>query len=297
MVTEASFKAKKVRNGKHPKTQFAFKTKANCLLALPPIDDCYHGVVYLTGYLTLYWNSRQNIKKWLLICHSLWKYKGTTGVPSKIKLEWWHWTALILQWKTTRHQVHIITRKSSCMNARGIPTVAYQVLHLLSCTWGGVPPGGGTPSLDGGTLSLDRGYPHPALDGGYPIPARLVTPSQVPPLAWPDQGVLHPYPGGTPWLGYPHRTWLGTPYQTQLGYPPIRPGQGTPIRPGWGVPPSDLDGVPPIQGWMGVAPWLDLTGVSLHGQTDRHVSKHNLPVVLRTRSVTSKLVQYFIKFC
>ena len=45
------------------------------------------------------------------------------------------------------------TRKSSCVNARGIPTVAYQVLHLLSCNGGG-----GSPA---------RGYPIPA--GGYPI--------------------------------------------------------------------------------------------------------------------------------
>ena len=40
------------------------------------------------------------------------------------------------------------TRKSSCVNARGIPTAAYQVLHLWSC-WGG--GGGYHPSdLDGG---------------------------------------------------------------------------------------------------------------------------------------------------
>ena len=36
------------------------------------------------------------------------------------------------------------TRKSSCVNARGIPTAAYQVLHLLSYPGEG---GGGTPSL------------------------------------------------------------------------------------------------------------------------------------------------------
>ena len=34
-------------------------------------------------------------------------------------------------------------KKSSCVNARDIPTVAYQVLHLLPEV--GYPPGSGTP--------------------------------------------------------------------------------------------------------------------------------------------------------
>ena len=88
------------------------------------------------------------------------------------------------------------------------------------------------------------------------------------------------------------------------GYPCL----GTPIEPGWGTPPhqnwlgypppwlgvSDLAGVPPcpvLDGW-GYPHWLDLTGVTPpppRGQTDRHVSKHNLPVVLRTRSVINNL--------
>ena len=68
-----------------------------------------------------------------------------------------------------------VTRKFSCVNARGIPTAAYQVLHLLSCTgggtpchtwgtpiwtWWGVPPPGIHPCLDlvgGGIPSLARG--------------------------------------------------------------------------------------------------------------------------------------------
>ena len=67
-----------------------------------------------------------------------------------------------------------ITRKSSCVNARGIPTAAYQVLHLLSCTGylAGVSP---CPRLDGDT-------PCPRLDGvspglnlaGYPPPPSKV---------------------------------------------------------------------------------------------------------------------------
>ena len=60
-------------------------------------------------------------------------------------------------------------RKSSCVNARGIATSAYQVLHLLSCTrgyplLGGLPPPGvpcwGHPLL---------GVPLPGIPQGTPI--------------------------------------------------------------------------------------------------------------------------------
>ena len=80
--------------------------------------------------------------------------------------------------------------------------------------------------------------------GGYP---RWGTPSRGTPLARSDGG----YPRwGTPWQGYPPA----------------------------GVPPSDLPGVPPLSGpGRGTPPGVDR-------QMDRHVSKHNLPVVLRTRS-------------
>ena len=88
----------------------------------------------------------------------------------------------------------IWTRKSSCMNARGILTTAYQVLHLLSCTrWDTFPPVRVPPPLPGlmGYPPSDRGTPlagsgwgtllagpswgtplPPCLDlGGYPPPA------------------------------------------------------------------------------------------------------------------------------
>ena len=52
------------------------------------------------------------------------------------------------------------------MNARGIPTAAYQALHPLSC------PRGVTHPWTGGT---------PSLDGGYPIPGYT-------PLCWPGWG-------------------------------------------------------------------------------------------------------------
>ena len=53
-------------------------------------------------------------------------------------------------------EINILTRKS-CVNARDIPTVAYQVLHLLS-----YPRGWGYPIM---------GYPLPVLTSqGYLIP-------------------------------------------------------------------------------------------------------------------------------
>ena len=107
-------------------------------------------------------------------------------------------------------QRSVQTRKSPCVNARGIRTATYQVLHLLSCTGGVLHPcqwGAPRPALD-------RGYPHPALDGGwYP---HLALDGEVPPSL--DGKYPHPALDG----GYPHR---------DRGY---------------------QMGVPPIQGWMGV---------------------------------------------
>ena len=101
--------------------------------------------------------------------------------------------------------------KSSYVNARGTPTAAYQVLHLLFCVRGGTPAVEGTPC----------------------------------------QGSYHGVPPVWTWLGYlPHLDLAG-------GTPP-------PLA-RWGTPCGQTDG------WM-----------------DRHVSKHYLPVVLRTRSVTIK---------
>ena len=117
--------------------------------------------------------------------------------------------------------------KISSVNAIGIPTSAYQVLHLLSCT--GV--GGGVP----GTPCLAEGYPR--------IPLSVWT--------WPGTS-----PPGWTWLRYPpppHSwTWLGysPPGWTWLRYPPwldlARKPPLLPAEPGWGTPPRlDLAGVPP----------------------------------------------------
>ena len=74
---------------------------------------------------------------------------------------------------------------------------------------------------------------------------------------------------GTPRQGYPPSQvwWGGTPG----GVLPTGPGGVPPVGLGWGTPLSGPGrGTPP--------PGVDR-------QMDRHMSKHNLPVVVRTRSV------------
>ena len=118
----------------------------------------------------------------------------------------------------------ITTRKSSCVNARGIPTMAYQVLHLL-------------PQV-GYTLA---GVPLARSDGGGYL--RWGTPQQANPPARSDGSTQGGPPAWT-WLGYPHLDlagvppcldlagippawiWLGYPPSwTWLGYPPFPCGQ------------------------------------------------------------------------
>ena len=168
---------------------------------------------------------------------------------------------------------------------------------------GGYPPSwpglGGYPIPAGEYPTL--GTPHPDLARGNPIPAGGEgTPYWVPP-SWAGRGVphlwyLHPdlAQGGTPSLpgGYPT---LGTPILTWPPPCPVRPGQGTPpppppIRPGQCTPHQTWLGyLPPVRpGWGTPPPHLDLAGVPAPprcGQADRHVPRHNLPVILRTRSV------------
>ena len=101
---------------------------------------------------------------------------------------------------------YLITRESSCFGARGIPTAAYQVFHLLSCT-GGTPCLGDTPT--GGVRHPCHGVPHL----GYP-PVR------------PGQGGTPSLPVGYPTSGTSHQTWLGYPthhpHLDLAGVPPSR---------------------------------------------------------------------------
>ena len=119
-----------------------------------------------------------------------------------------------------------ITRKSSCMNARGILTTAYQVLHLLPKV--GYPPAGV--------------HPGQVWWGGYlrwGTPLRGVPPSQFWQVG--TQGGVTPlgqvWWGGTP-LG---QVWQGG---TWGGVTP-------PAGPGWGTP--------PIWTWLGYPPRCEQT--------------------------------------
>ena len=103
-----------------------------------------------------------------------------------------YWSSHFLHLLTYLSQFHNLTRKSSCVNARGIPTAAYEALYLLSKL--GYPPPAGVPpaSSDLGYMRWGtrwHGYPPwPGLMGGY---LRWGTPQPCgvhPPPAGPDQG-------------------------------------------------------------------------------------------------------------
>ena len=123
------------------------------------------------------------------------------------------------------------------------------------------------------------------------VPPGRVPPGRVPPSRVP------------PWQGTPRQ---GTPWQDTppCRVPPSRvphgrvPPSRVPHGRGQGTPPRCLphgilgnvanQGTPP--GVCPMAFWVMLQsimgyGYPPHGQTDRHVSKHYLPVVLRTRAV------------
>ena len=119
---------------------------------------------------------------------------------------------------------------------------------------------GGTPDLGWGTP------PTWTWDG---VPPTWTWDGVPPP---PGPGMGYPLPG--PGMGYPPTwTWDGVPPYLDLGW-------GTPPSDRTRVPPlpSDRTGVPPCQTGPGYPP-------TPCGQTHRQVSKHYLPVVLRTRAV------------
>ena len=113
----------------------------------------------------------------------------------------------------------ILTRKSSCVNARGIPTAAYQVLHGLSCP-GGWGPGYHPPQSD------LTGVPLSDLPGIPPLPPQLDLARGTPHQTWAG---YPPSPSDLARLSSPSDLAGVRPHQTWLGYPP----------------PSDLAGVPP----------------------------------------------------
>ena len=183
---------------------------------------------------------------------------------------------------------------------------ACRVVSTPSVVLTGYPPrpdlvGGGTPWR----VCTLPGYPCPGLVG-YPVggvPCWGVTllgeyPVQGEVPCW---GVLggtlpgYPYPDlargtlqGVPCWGVPY---LGTPILT-VGYPGRVPPSRVPSVLTW-------QGTPPSWTWLGTPPgvcpmafWVMLQSIMGYGylplmdrQKDRHVSKHYLPVVLRTRAV------------
>ena len=130
-------------------------------------------------------------------------------------------------------KVIIWTRKSSCVNARGIPTAAYQVLHLLLEV--GYPPAGVLPPGQSNGGYPRWGTPQPGLmegstQGGVP-PGRGTPQSGlmgVPKVGTPSRGT--PWPGlvGGTWGGYPLAGEPPPPPGPGLGTPPSGPGRGTP---------------------------------------------------------------------
>ena len=130
-------------------------------------------------------------------------------------------------------------RKSSCVNARGIPTAAYQVLPSVILYEVGYPPTPipiGTPpwarSNRGGYPRWDT--PPPARsDRGVPQVGYPPPPSQV--QQGGTRGGVHPPPSGHPWarsdgevvpeVGYPPQQGLTG--GTKVGYTP--PWSGNPL--------------------------------------------------------------------
>ena len=105
--------------------------------------------------------------------------------------------------------------------------------------------------------------PWPGYPPGRVPPHQGTPPARVPP--WPGYPQGYPPSQGTPLPGYP-------PGQ---GTPPARPGRVPPPPPG--CPMAFWEMLQSIMGY-GSPPWIDRL-------MDRRVSKHYLPVVLRTRAV------------
>ena len=125
------------------------------------------------------------------------------------------------------------TRKSLCVNARGILTATQQA-HAMLFQWGG-----GVPTLGGGGVLTLLGTP-PAWEGRYPPHPDLG--GGVPTLGggtYPGQGGLPTLGGGVPTLVGTPPTWEGRYSHQDLGGGYLAgsyPGQGVPTL-GMGVLP------------------------------------------------------------
>ena len=143
-----------------------------------------------------------------------------------------------------------VTRKSSCVNARGISPVMYQV--LLCCSFPDPDPGWGRGFPHPGPGWGGGGLCHPVLPGGYPHPVLVAGEYSHSP----DWGYPHPYlVGGTPsphpYLAGVLPPWLakwGYLLSARLEYPhPIGQMGVTHPLPPTPPPPSQLDrGIPPL---------------------------------------------------
>ena len=176
-------------------------------------------------------------------------------------------------------------------------------------TRGGIPPCWGPPARSEGEYPR-WGPPQPGLMGVPPgqvqwgVPKVGYSPIRVPPSQVWWEGTQ----GGVPPSGYPPPTRSNAGRYLRWG----TPCQGTPLgRSDGGVPevgypwPCLTGGYPrwstppPTWTWLGYLPCLDLAGVppppGVDRQMERHESKHNLPVVLRTRSVINyTFINWFI---
>ena len=105
-----------------------------------------------------------------------------------------------------KKKTKIETRRSSCVNARGIPPAAYQVFTLLLSL-----------PMEGG------GYPHPVLNGGTPMGGPSSSPDGGYPGVPPLSARLFPMSARWVYLPPPHRSDVGTSLQSaRWGYPPLR---------------------------------------------------------------------------
>ena len=121
-------------------------------------------------------------------------------------------------------------------------------------------------------------WPHPPLPAGPDNPPGWTWPPP-PPLAGPDPPRLELSPPPASWT-WPPTIWT---------WPPLLTGPDPP------PPAESADWPPPPAGWTWSPPAESADWPPPCGKTDRHESKYNLPVVLRTRAVTTERSRNLLK--